>query len=846
MSGETCNTWQASQVLTVTNAIGRIREELSLFHYHGPKGTVHEVDLGGSFTPMDESVVHAWNSTDDPAGLLAKPCTMLKGDWIHLDTYHLTLFLDSLRDYTNLNSIGCQMEATGEFKIVIRATSSNESKVLRETTVSGGRRLKEVSELARSGNFNGVIDEWERHENLSLISGPWLSSKGLKPGLRITASIECLSDVGVVAKFRWRGRIGALHANLGQRVYLLRTFGNSDLVAETLNKLAVRIKDDPTTKELAKRSVFIVYDATGKDQSPLFSRAASDLRIIYTKGGNYGGGGNASFMAEAVRQAAEGLGTVDEVIIIDDDAGVDPEVFIRHDSFVTLRQPKVFTSSIVFARANPLCVQEWGGYWGRFFSELSERPTRTQQSKDQLKFYPYLVRHGQNIKEPAHLNNLAQSISVDFSTFIFISLPIQALEEIGGILPVFLRNDDVDLSLRLREKGYRLAINSNLFAYHDSGHTLSGEFFAVFHALIVNSAYSGLNLENIQRFFCKRLASALATRNLILLRTYSEVLNAFIMGPAFMDPKTIYPRYKERMKMISSWQSATLRQIPNEVVDELRSRDEIDVRILLDPLAPTPTSTRGEVIFADPVKNGYFSVDVDEATRDIPLTAKSILESLAKISNSLPALSKEWEQWVSSFKAAQFWSDEAEGFRIVDESIKARQELQALGDSSNTDFEQASQLDIQINIVKTHREWIIQRLVGSNSAEASQPQRDFTLAPHERSSTSKLLTAQVNVPSVSELIRKDSGSTTKGGKEMGDKHRKSGFLGVFRSIRNQNVEATPPHPSPNDGKNHADLSLLPYGFDDERYLRLNPDVLESSMDAKTHYLRYGRFEQRQY
>lgn len=771
---------------------------------------------------------------------------MLKGDWIHLDTYHLTLFLDSLREFTHLNSIGCRLEAAGEFKIVIRATSSNESKVLRETTVSGGRRIPEGSEVT-SGNVNGLIDEWERRENLSHIIGPWLSVKGLKPGLRVTASIECLSDVGVVAEFRWLGRLSALNANLGQRVYLLRTFGNSDLVAETLNKLAERVREDSCLTGIAKRSLFIVYDATGKDQSALFSSASSVLRVIYTKGGNYGGGGNASFMAEAVKQAANGLNTIDEVIIIDDDAGVDPEVFIRHDSFVTLRQPKVFTSAVVFARANPLCVQEWGGYWGRFFNELSDRPTRTQQSRDQLKFYPYLVRHGQNIKEPAHLNNLAQSISVDFSTFIFISLPFRALEEIGGILPVFLRNDDVDLSLRLRSKGYRLAINSNLFAYHDSGHTLSGEFFAVFHALIVNSAYSGLNLENIQRFFAKRLASALANRNLVLLRIYAEVLNAFIMGPAFMEARTVYGRYKERMKMISTWQSRTLRQVPNEVVDELRSRDEVDIRILLDPLAPNPTSTRGEVIFADPVKNGYFSTDLDEALRDIPLTAKSILESLAAISRDLPRIEKDWSDWVSTFNAADFWSDEAEGFSIADESMKSRHELQALGDNSRNDFAHASQLDIQINIVKTHREWIAQRIAGIKAIDSRTDSRDFTVAHQDGSLPTKILPPQVNMPSVTDLIQKEVMPALNGNKKQNTQPRNSSFFGVFRSNRNQDSKKVcNKKQASQQVTNSLDTSQLPYGFDEERYLRLNPDVRESSMDATTHYLRYGRFEQRQY
>jgi hypothetical protein len=46
--------------------------------------------------------------------------------------------------------------------------------------------------------------------------------------------------------------------------------------------------------------------------------------------------------------------------------------------------------------------------------------------------------------------------------------------------------------------------------------------------------------------------------------------------------------------------------------------------------------------------------------------------------------------------------------------------------------------------------------------------------------------------------------------------------------------------------NGIDPQQLPYGFSPERYLSLNPDVKASGVDATTHYLRHGRFEQRQY
>jgi GT2 family glycosyltransferase len=801
-------------------AIDLIRDELSRFRLPELDTAPFEVDLGGSFSAADESVIQTWNSTDDPAALLAQPCTFLQGDWLHLDTYHLSLFLDALRDHSNLSSVGFRIRGCGRFRVIIKAVSSRGSQVLRETVVEGGRTLKSFEGEDRSTAANN-IDEWERQGNLADLQGSWFGVKVMKPGYRLTASIECLSDVGVLADFRWLGRTASKQVNLGQRIYLFRTYGNPDLVAKTLELLHERVSNDHQWKHFVQRSLFIVYDATGKDQADLFSPSASGLRVLYTQGGNYGGGGNASFLAEMVKRAGEGLNTIDEVIIIDDDAGIDPETILRHDGYVTLRNANTFASSIVFARENPLCIQEWGGYWGQFFNELSDRPTQPSIQKNQHKLYPYLVRHGQNIKDPAHLNNLGQSLDVDFSTFIFISFPFAALEKIGGVLPVFLRNDDVDLSLRLKQHGYKLVINSNLFAYHDSGHSLSGEFFATFHGLIVNSTYFGLSLESVQRYFSRRLASAIATRNVLLLTVYSEVLKAFRQGPQFMEPKEVYGRYKRMMGSLGKLQKDVLRPVPDEIVQELRDKDLVDVRTLLDPLAPAPTSQRGDVVFADRSRNGFFALEQDYIEREMTTVIASAFDSLATISREFESLAKSWKAWVTSFNAYDFWNQESEGFSIVNASFRSRQQLQRPSDASVNSSLHGTTADATYNLRRLHHDRVLNQILASKPAVSVQP--PAAAAVH----TAALITAgAAKTPHESPSIGKRERFLRQ---LLGTKKTsKSNALNGQSSLAVLNTEP------------------LPYGFDPERYLRLNPDVKASGVDPVTHYLRHGRFEQRQY
>jgi GT2 family glycosyltransferase len=804
--------------ITSMAAIDLIRDELSRYRSQEVGQVGLEVELGGAFPALDHSVIQTWNNTDDPAALLSQPCTFLRGDWLHLDTYHLTLFLDALREHTALTSVGCRLRGCGRFRLIVKAVSRHGEHVLREAVVEGGRSLSTFEANDRDTAM-ATLDEWERQGNLADLQGPWVDVKVMKAGYRLTASVECLSDVGVLSGFRWLGRPGNRRLNLGQRVYLFRTFGNPDLVAKSLNLLRQRVGNDNHWKSFVKRSLFIVYDATGKDQADLFSPAAAGLRVLYTQGGNYGGGGNASFLVEMLRRAGEGLNTIDEVVIIDDDAGIDPETILRHDGYVSLRRDKVFASSIVFARENPLCIQEWGGYWGQFFSELSDRPVQPSIPKNQHKLYPYLVRHGQNIKEPSHLNNLSQALEVDFSTFIFISFPFAALNSIGGLLPVFLRNDDVDLSLRLKQQGYKLAINSNLFAYHDSGHSLNSEFFANLHGLIVNSAYFGLSLESIQRYFSRRIGAALSTRNLLLLKAYDQVLKVFNQGPDFMAPRDAYGRYKQVMATLGGLQRKVLRPIPDEIVEELRTKNLVDVRTLLDPLPPAPSSLRGDVVFADQTRNGYFSMDSEIVSEEITSTTSSLYASMASLSGHFDAITSGWKNWVHSFNSYEFWNQESEAFRIANESMQSRHELAQISQlSSNNDTTAAETGVMTYKLRGLHRDRLLAEIMPKDLAISEPPHAP---AP--------------STPSVPPTIEATSSRRATG--------RKRGLLRQLMALGSDSKQSSAPADVvPSD----INLQQLPYGFSPERYLSLNPDVKASGVNAVTHYLRHGRFEQRQY
>jgi hypothetical protein len=284
-----------------------------------------------------------------------------------------------------------------------------------------------------------------------------------------------------------------------------------------------------------------------------------------------------------------------------------------------------------------------------------------------------------------------------------------------------------------------------------------------------------------------------------------------------MNPSDIYGHYKRVMASLGSLQKQLLRSVPDEIVEELRAKDLVDVRTLLDPLAPPPTSQRGDVIFADKTRNGYFAIDPDYTNREITSITTSALESLAAIGNDFSTLSESWKTWVESFDAYSFWNQESEGFRIVNETFQPRQHLENPASMPGVLDVQWPHAEESYNLRRLHRERVLGQVLAPMSSGSDQP--NHSVEQVNTPSPPLVIPAPQPERKRDHLLRMLSGASKK----------------QQNSVANGSQEPV-----------MINTEALPYGFDPDRYLRMNPDVKAAGQDPVTHYLRYGRHEHRQY
>jgi hypothetical protein len=284
-----------------------------------------------------------------------------------------------------------------------------------------------------------------------------------------------------------------------------------------------------------------------------------------------------------------------------------------------------------------------------------------------------------------------------------------------------------------------------------------------------------------------------------------------------MNPSNVYEHYKQVMATLTSLQKHMLRSVPDEIVEDLRAKDLVDVRTLLDPLPPPPASQRGDVVFSDKTRNGYFVLDIDHTSCEITSVTTAAMESLAGISKEFPTLSESWKTWVETFDAYTFWNQESDGFRIVNEFFQHRQSLQDLASMNPVLEVQWSPEPQSYNLRRLHRERVLAQIVAPKTTESDQSNQ-----PME----------QLNPPTPPlEIVTQQP--------ERKPRHFLRRLFGT-RDHHKKQVRKAQEEPILNS------TQVLPYGFDPERYLRMNPDVKAAGQDAVRHYLNYGRHEHRQY
>lgn len=546
--------------------------------------------------------------------------TIPEGDSFSSDQYHQRLYTSPFKSQTTADFVSIAGFASGQFNVRIIAENEDNSRVL------------------RSVDFNTA------GENLAL---PPIATSELLSGDSLVLEINAKS-ITHVSNLAWIATRRNHKLNNGIRIVLIRTFGNKNIVQENLERVTDYLSAKGTSLD---NYLFIVYDATAA-HDPL--QLESGINALYIKGGNYGGGGNASLLIALLQKAHQLCPdvSIDEVMLWDDDAVLEPQIFIRHDGFTAFRKEDVAHTGIVFSKTSPRRIQEYGGIWGAFFDLDTGQLVATNEKQRQP--YPYLVRNNRDITKEWDRKYIGSQQEIEFGTFIYISIPYASLKKTDGSIPFFLRNDDVELGLRLKAAGATISVNQNMFAWHEATHNIIGEFYATLHGMIVNSTYCDLDKAWLIKNLMVRVTGASSVGNTALLEAYKFAIQLFLEGPAWMHQADVFEKYLAVSKAIGD-RLKSYYQIPYEVIDTLKKQNKLEVHSLTNSMVRR-TNTYAAVALYDAPNKRYLRPSRKEQETERELIAE-LAELIGILSSQFDAKKIAWADFIRNFKAIPYWEN---------------------------------------------------------------------------------------------------------------------------------------------------------------------------------------------
>jgi GT2 family glycosyltransferase len=479
----------------------------------------------------------------------------------------------------------------------------------------------------------------------------------LAQGSRLFWQAEALSDEAEVVDAAWEGR--APQATEGRMVVLIRTFGRTRAVQTLMRTLAEQAKG-PGLASILSNFFFLIYDASpGVDETTYADLGPSDrLRTFAVTGPNLGGGGNMSVEILLLRKALEQSGvTVNELLLTDDDVQISLETLTRNWGATLFRRDNAFHTLPVFTLSEPRRIWEDGAFWGRFTTENPE-PERGSLS-------PRLLRHGRTYKGPDYLDDVARLHHAEYSTFIFLSMPMGRVDEIGFPVAFFLRGDDIEYNLRHAAQGGITVSNPGLAGWHEPGHSYAQEYLSIAHGTIINMAYGQTTPNDLCKFFLERAQAHLSVGDVAGLTVYAEVLGDLIAG----DRLLVEDFAPHALAVVARFRSfdAAFSNMPDEVVDSLveaaaRRNQRTAVTPFLYMQNQAPDQELVKVVLFQPLTGKRTVYDPRDPARMIALAnvAGRLYAALADFAGNFDHWAQVYGERLMATTQPDFWQRVAE------------------------------------------------------------------------------------------------------------------------------------------------------------------------------------------
>jgi len=230
---------------------------------------------------------------------------------------------------------------------------------------------------------------------------------------------------------------------------------------------------------------------------------------------NLGGSGG---FTRVMLEALERVGAT-HVLLLDDDAEMEPESILRAAAFLSLSPGKALGGQMLDAVA-PTRIFEQGS------SLVAETLTFRRGNGD-------LVPVG-----PQGITPFARVLSTQWNGWWFFAVPLAAVREAGLPLPLFLRYDDVEYGTRLLAQGVETVGLPGVAVWHEPFYLNPGGWQGYFDArnfLAAASIHHGLSRRRALRHVLRSVLGALLTYDYYRAWLYCRGVADWLDGPRSLE-----------------------------------------------------------------------------------------------------------------------------------------------------------------------------------------------------------------------------------------------------------------------------------------------------------------------
>lgn len=409
------------------------------------------------------------------------------GESFSFDTYFNAVFESHWLKWTTVSSWRLSLEVSGRGRVNVYRNRASGTTSLLSTDEFDGRNQVIRIDVAPS---NDAAADTRLYFEIEAEGAPVTLSNATWDG-----EVAVVQDVAMAVGFSTYNRETYVLANI-------ETFLSDELLWQTLQRLIIVEQSEEARLEEAIATRPQVHD-----------------KVQVIRQANFGGSGG---FTRAIMEALDQKQAT-HILLMDDDVQIEPECILRTVAFFSVASNGVAVGGQMLRLDDPTTMHESGAV-------LSPKT---------LRVLPF--DRGQGAHSERMLTQLSQHRRIDYGSWFYFALSLDAVRHVGLPLPFFIVFDDVEYGMRLARHGTNSVTMPGIAVWHETGQNRDARWKTYYYqrnVLIVNALYQLSPALRPGILFMRHWLRRLIKRDLAQPALACDALGDYLRGPSVLgdDP----------------------------------------------------------------------------------------------------------------------------------------------------------------------------------------------------------------------------------------------------------------------------------------------------------------------